>query len=995
VAAIERTSQFSRLPGVDTDRVIFSHRIVAVAGGRFHVLSAIRDSGADYTGRTNHIAHHLIVDPREIAQMGGAGISPAEVLLSFPWKTSWSENPRYFEENEAVSLGNLRANSRSGGWQRLTGNAQHAWLLAAGEASRGAYLVQPAGADLRECFAESLRLIPERLWQIAFTTSLQPSDEPADFRWIGIEERSPLRAQVESSGRPVLNLTLPATLPQPEIPEVAPVVEVVETQFLRGGGGDFSSSPEVAEDIPTEMLRPPPGGGQQPFTERAPSKFPSPFKAPKSPRRSPSVGGANGLGKKGFPWLPVAVGVVGLVVVGVGWFVYDQSRKGDSGEAGETTSAGAMGIVAAYQAARPDLGGKATVDLQGLSAGDLARIDALAKRGQTMAEAMHSATLTAAGSPAKFAVIEQAKEAFEVERKREPRLAQPQPFLKDFDQIKSRLDLAVELANFAPNGEAGNFQKIEGLVRDLGLNPAVGGGGNGDDHSTHPQLFRKLQEVLKKIAAQKEAEGLIALLKLKGEAAPTPEGKTGQAAYDWFLEKQKVAIALEPAFPSADELEQILHDWKAADSKGELPSDFGQRATKHLWPRWLSKRYEERGKGGGSAVVTAPVVPVPVPTPTPPPPPPAEVAKKALPTLYFFKENGDLTVAIPEGEGVTIWLRTGGLGQEESEMKAFSTTLQLGPRGDYFDKAGGILKMASKPPTPPYRLVIKHKEEERARIFMGAPHDADEVLEKLGVELSLTAEGKIAGTLPKLAGKPGEELIWVVQYSGKALGVAKDGEFKVGPDGQCDLGPVKAELQRMVAAKEKEKAALVANKSKVLDASATNQKTPKHLGESALISANIIIEVNKRGEKIKIFPLVSIKPFAEAISKIDSVDKNNIEDVIKKIDNLMIAAGKLQNSGKDGMEQEPMKAKAKKIEMDCMSLKTAIDINKSTNSESINNKYLLDVRNIESELNRLNSLPLLKDNRLPAGDYPLCIKPPQSWNTSGWGLVPVKTLKVP
>ncbi|MCX6977286.1 MAG: hypothetical protein NTX04_04950 [Verrucomicrobia bacterium] len=112
VAAIERTSQFSRLPGVDTDRVIFSHRIVAVAGGRFHVLSAIRDAGADYTGRTNHIAHHLIVDPRELAQMGGAGISPAEVLLSFPWKTSWSENPRYFEENEAVSLGNLRANSR-------------------------------------------------------------------------------------------------------------------------------------------------------------------------------------------------------------------------------------------------------------------------------------------------------------------------------------------------------------------------------------------------------------------------------------------------------------------------------------------------------------------------------------------------------------------------------------------------------------------------------------------------------------------------------------------------------------------------------------------------------------------------------------------------------------------------------------------------------------------------------------------------------------------
>ena len=708
-----------------------------------------------------------------------------------------------------------------------------------------------------------------------------------------------------------------------------------------------------------------------------------------------------------FRWMSLVIAGVTLGATSVGWLIYDRAKGGDPEDVGESTEggkggkggagrdAGAKGIVAAYQVARPDLGGRATVDLQGLSAGDLARLDALAKRGQTMAEAMQSATLTDMGSSAKFMVIEQAKESFAVERNREPRLAQPQPFLKDFDQIKSRLDLAVELANFAPNGEAGNFQKIEGLVGALGLNPAVGGGGNGDDHSTHPQLYQKLQDALKKIAAQKEAEGLIALLKVKGEAAPTPEGKTGKAAYEWFEEKQKVAIALEPKFPSADDLQNILHDWNAVDSKNDLSSDFGQRATKHLWPRWLSKRYEERGKGGGSAVVTAPVVPVPVPTPTPPPPPPVEVAKKALPTLYFFKDNGDLAVKIPDGDGLTIWLRTGGLGQAELEMKAYGGMMKMGPGGDYFDKTGGNLKTAIGPPTPPYRLVIKQKEEERMRIFVGAPLGADEVLEKLGVELSLTAEGKIVGTLPKLAGKPGEELVWVVKYSGKALGVAKDGEFKVGPDGQVDLGAVRAELQGLLVAKEKEKAALVAEKSKVPDASATNQKTPKHLGESALIAANILIEVNKRGEKIKIFPLGSIKPFAEAISKIDSVDKNNIEDVIKKIDNLMITAGKLQNSGKDGMEQEPMKAKAKKIEMDCMSLKTAIDINKSTNSEAANNKYILDVRNIESELTRLNSLPLLKDNRLPPGDYPLCPKPPQSWSTSGWGLILVKLLKVP
>ena len=217
VSAIERASQFSRLPGTDAGRVIFCHRIIAIAGGRFHVLSAIRDAGADYTGRTNHIAHHLIVDPREIAQLGADGPSPADVLLAMQWVTSWNETPRYLEASDEVALSAIHPHTNSSAWEQVAGSASQAWLLATGDASRGAYIIQPGGTNLRAVFAESLRLIPERLWQISFTTSLQPSDEPADFRWIGIEERSPLRSQSESSGRPVLNLAAPDTLPLVEM----------------------------------------------------------------------------------------------------------------------------------------------------------------------------------------------------------------------------------------------------------------------------------------------------------------------------------------------------------------------------------------------------------------------------------------------------------------------------------------------------------------------------------------------------------------------------------------------------------------------------------------------------------------------------------------------------------------------------------------------------------------------------------------------------------
>ena len=227
-SAIERISQFSRLPGTDADRVIFCHRIIAVGGGRFHVLSMIRDAGADYTGRTNHIAHHLIAEPREIAQLGAGGMSPADVMLAMNWAKSWNEPPRYFEATEEVDLSAMHPQTTDSAWQWVAGSAEHAWLLAVGDASRGAYVISPGGTDLRAIFAESLRLMPERLWQISFTTSLQPSDEPADFRWIGIEEQSPLRSQSAASGRPVLDLSAPKTLPLPEVPQFSPAVQLIE-----------------------------------------------------------------------------------------------------------------------------------------------------------------------------------------------------------------------------------------------------------------------------------------------------------------------------------------------------------------------------------------------------------------------------------------------------------------------------------------------------------------------------------------------------------------------------------------------------------------------------------------------------------------------------------------------------------------------------------------------------------------------------------------------
>ena len=114
VASVERVSQFARLSGLSTRRVVLSHRIIHAGAASYHVLSCIRVAGSDYTGRTNHLAHHLIADAREARAAAEAGITPADVLKQMRWLTTWSEAPRFFEPNEEIALTSFRAGTASG-----------------------------------------------------------------------------------------------------------------------------------------------------------------------------------------------------------------------------------------------------------------------------------------------------------------------------------------------------------------------------------------------------------------------------------------------------------------------------------------------------------------------------------------------------------------------------------------------------------------------------------------------------------------------------------------------------------------------------------------------------------------------------------------------------------------------------------------------------------------------------------------------------------------
>jgi hypothetical protein len=216
ITILERDSQFDRAPG----RVVLAHRILTVAGSRFHVLTCIRDAGADYTGRTNHIAHHLIIEPREIAALASAAPTPADVLAQMEWRAAWPEPPRWLDGADEITLARFHHSPGAvSAWQAVTGEARRSALL---QPARNACLILPPGADALALFAESLALSPAQAWQAAFTTILQPADDPGDFHWLAVEAFSPLRTNAEN-GRAILDLTAPHSLPIPAPPASAPI----------------------------------------------------------------------------------------------------------------------------------------------------------------------------------------------------------------------------------------------------------------------------------------------------------------------------------------------------------------------------------------------------------------------------------------------------------------------------------------------------------------------------------------------------------------------------------------------------------------------------------------------------------------------------------------------------------------------------------------------------------------------------------------------------
>lgn len=211
----EKSSQFSRQTGLDSSRVIFAYRLARSSAGTFHLLTRIADAGTDYSGRTNHLAEHLILSDQEAARLGAEGYTPAGVMLAYAW-AGYEGQARWLGDEDLWQPSATDANTGGSHWQAATTDANRVKLLASAEAQSGAVLEYPAHYQSEAhpwilwLFAESQFLCPQSGWGMTFTTNVQPTDSLSDFRWLGVPDNSPVLQKLQGSGRPLFNFSTEA-----------------------------------------------------------------------------------------------------------------------------------------------------------------------------------------------------------------------------------------------------------------------------------------------------------------------------------------------------------------------------------------------------------------------------------------------------------------------------------------------------------------------------------------------------------------------------------------------------------------------------------------------------------------------------------------------------------------------------------------------------------------------------------------------------------------
>jgi hypothetical protein len=177
-------------PRAAQNPVNFAHTRVRIGAETLSVLSRVAFCGADYSGRTNKIAHHFLLERGEEMPNGPAWMIMAMARGLFV--AGWNSEPQDLPKRalRGIIATEPRPAEPARTWHAATGDAGWAGVLV--QAFREnpkvpAFVIFKPGTDLLPLFEESLALLPpEERWQVGFATYYTALPAGCQYHWRGV-----------------------------------------------------------------------------------------------------------------------------------------------------------------------------------------------------------------------------------------------------------------------------------------------------------------------------------------------------------------------------------------------------------------------------------------------------------------------------------------------------------------------------------------------------------------------------------------------------------------------------------------------------------------------------------------------------------------------------------------------------------------------------------------------------------------------------------------
>lgn len=204
--------------------VNYSYLIVTVANQRLHLLSRIADAGADYSGRSNKLAHHIVLRPTELP----AASPPATLAAPGLCITSFDGTARTLS-HRVLPQAIPHPLAICSVWEAVAGDAGWAGYLVQLTLQNGlrpVTIIYPPGCDVLPLVTEAMTLLPaEQQWRTTFSTFFTKLPAGVDCQWRFVLDGTPAADQARRNLQsPPIDLTAAK-----RIPSEGPLVEAART----------------------------------------------------------------------------------------------------------------------------------------------------------------------------------------------------------------------------------------------------------------------------------------------------------------------------------------------------------------------------------------------------------------------------------------------------------------------------------------------------------------------------------------------------------------------------------------------------------------------------------------------------------------------------------------------------------------------------------------------------------------------------------------------